>query len=106
MLFTGIMMTADGPRVLEYNARVGDPETQTMMLLLTRDGDLAAVLFACCTGNLDSVSIPGRSGFVYNVVVAAGGHPESYRTGYTITLEPCPEGHFSSMFIREQLVAK
>ncbi len=92
MLFTGIMMTADGPRVLEYNARFGDPETQTMMMLLAPECDLAAILLACCAGTLDSVSIPILPGFACNVVVAAGGYPGSYPKGDTITLGPCPEG--------------
>jgi phosphoribosylamine--glycine ligase/phosphoribosylformylglycinamidine cyclo-ligase len=104
MLFTGIMMTADGPRVLEYNARFGDPETQTMMMLLAPECDLAAVLLACCTGSLDSMSIPVRSGFACNVVVAAGGYPGSYRKGDTITLGPCPQGQFSSVYTRRAIL--
>ncbi len=92
MLFTGIMLTPDGPKVLEYNARFGDPETQTMMMLLAPECDLAAVLLACCAGTLDAVSIPVRPGFACNVVVAAGGYPESYPKGDVITLGECPEG--------------
>ena len=44
MLFTGLMLTASGPKVLEYNVRFGDPETEALMLLLSEDTDLAAVL--------------------------------------------------------------
>ncbi|KAF4980528.1 hypothetical protein FZEAL_3463 [Fusarium zealandicum] len=52
MLFTGVMLTAKGPRVLEYNARFGDPETQTMMMLLGPECDVACIMPACCTGKL------------------------------------------------------
>lgn len=93
MLFTGIMITASGPKVLEYNARFGDPETQTMMMLLAPDCDLAAVLLACCTEKLENISIPVLTGFACNVVVASGGYPEAYATGHSITMtEACPPG--------------
>jgi phosphoribosylamine--glycine ligase/phosphoribosylformylglycinamidine cyclo-ligase len=95
MLFTGIMMTADGPRVLKYNARFGNPETQTMMMLLAPECDLAAVLLACCDGTLDEVSIPVLPGFGCNVVVAAGGYPDSYSKGDVVTLARCPENQSS-----------
>jgi len=85
-------MTANGPRVLEYNARFGDPETQTMMMLLAPNCDLAAILLACCTETLDQVSVPVLPGFACNVVIAAGGYPDSYPRGDVITLAPCPKG--------------
>lgn len=47
MLFAGFMLTPSGPKVLEYNVRFGDPETETLMLLLDKDVDLAAVLLVC-----------------------------------------------------------
>ena len=47
MLFTGFMITSDGPKVLEYNVRFGDPETQALMLLLDDETDLAEVMLAC-----------------------------------------------------------
>jgi phosphoribosylamine-glycine ligase len=92
MLFTGIMMTANGPRVLEYNARFGDPETQTMVMLMAPDCDLAAILLACCTEKLDQVSVPVLPGFACNVVVAASGYPGSFARGDIIALAPCPKG--------------
>jgi phosphoribosylamine-glycine ligase len=98
MLFSGIMMTADGPRVLEYNARFGDPETQTMMMLLAPGCDLAAVLLACCTGMLDTVSLPTLPGFACNIVVAAGGYPESYRKGDVISIAPLPLGRMFLLY--------
>ncbi|VUC35185.1 unnamed protein product [Clonostachys rosea] len=94
MLFTGVMMTSKGPKVLEYNARFGDPETQTMMMLLAPGCDLAEVLMACSTKKLQDVAdhISIRPGFACNVVVAAGGYPESYRKGDIISLGECPSG--------------
>ncbi|KAK3902379.1 rudiment single hybrid motif-containing protein, partial [Staphylotrichum tortipilum] len=75
-----------------YNARFGDPETQTMMMLLAPDCDLAAILLACCTETLDQVSVPVLPGFACNVVIAAGGYLDSYPRGDVITLAPCPKG--------------
>ncbi|TDZ14818.1 Bifunctional purine biosynthetic protein ADE1 [Colletotrichum orbiculare MAFF 240422] len=58
MLFTGIIMTSEGPKVLEYNARFGDPETQSLMMLLSTDSDLALILLACTQQNLKSLTCP------------------------------------------------
>lgn len=91
MLFTGIMMTPLGPKVLEYNARFGDPETQSMVLLLP-DEALPELLLACVENRLADVKLSVSSGFACNVTVAAGGYPESYRTGDTIQMDATPEG--------------
>jgi phosphoribosylamine--glycine ligase/phosphoribosylformylglycinamidine cyclo-ligase len=80
MLFTGIMLTSSGLKVLEYNSRFGDPETQALMLLLPNT-DLAKVLLACTNGGLADVDINVCPGFACNVTVAAGGYPERYLTG-------------------------
>ncbi|KAK2615481.1 hypothetical protein N8I77_002231 [Diaporthe amygdali] len=88
LLFTGIMITPSGePKVLEYNARFGDPETQTMMLLLANK-DLATILLSCVAGELDGTDIQARAGYACNVVVAAGGYPNSYRSGDEISVNP------------------
>lgn len=88
LLFTGIMITPSGePKVLEYNARFGDPETQTMMLLLANQ-DLATILLSCVAGELDGTDIQARAGYACNVVVAAGGYPNSYRSGDEISVDP------------------
>ncbi|KAF2496121.1 phosphoribosylamine-glycine ligase [Lophium mytilinum] len=89
LLFTGIMLTSSGPKVLEYNARFGDPETQTMMMLLSED-DFAAILLACTQGRLDQVDLNITPGFASNVVIAAGGYPEKYRKGDVVTLNDYP----------------
>ena len=74
-LFTGIMLTSSGLKMLESNTRFGDPETQSMILLLDGQTDLAAVLLTCTKGMLDRVHIKTVPAFTCNVVVVAGGYP-------------------------------
>lgn len=90
LLFTGVMITPQGPKVIEYNVRFGDPETQSAMMLLSEDTDLAAVLLACTSGTLSQVNLGIRPGFACNVVVASQGYPGKYATGMPVTLQPCP----------------
>ena len=90
VLFTGLMITADGPKVLEYNVRFGDPETQTVLPLLSQDTDLAKIMVACSQGHLDSVSITVEPRFSATVVMSAGGYPESYAKGDEITVYSPP----------------
>ncbi|AMD22670.1 HHL100Wp [Eremothecium sinecaudum] len=88
VLFTGIVLTKDGPKVLEYNVRFGDPETQSVLPLLTDDTDLAQVFLAAAEHRLDSVKIGIKENtFGATVVLAAGGYPESYRKGDVINLD-------------------
>ncbi|KAA8909246.1 hypothetical protein TRICI_004558 [Trichomonascus ciferrii] len=86
MLFTGIMITKSGPKVLEYNVRFGDPETQTVLPLL--ESDLAEILQACADRRLDSVDIKVNKGYCTTVVMSAGGYPGSYKKGDEITVGP------------------
>lgn len=86
MLFTGIMLTPSGPKVLEYNVRFGDPETEVVLPLLSDDSDLAEILMACVEGRLDSVAITIKKAFAATVVIASGGYPGSYTKGKPITL--------------------
>ncbi|KAL6713851.1 Bifunctional purine biosynthetic protein ADE1 [Lecanora helva] len=88
LLFTGLMITTDGPKVLEYNVRFGDPETQTLLPLLSAETDLAEILVACTEGRLDGTHLhtkPRTSSAT--VVAAAAGYPASYRKGDTITID-------------------
>ncbi|QLQ80043.1 hypothetical protein HG537_0D00430 [Torulaspora globosa] len=88
VLFTGIILTKDGPKVLEYNVRFGDPETQTVLPLLSEDTDLAEVFLAAAEHRLDSVEIKIKeNAYATTVVLAAGGYPESYAKGDQITVE-------------------
>ena len=89
LLFTGLMLTKNGPKVLEYNVRFGDPETQTLLPLM--DADLAEVMVACTEGWLDAVTIRDYPKFAATVVVAAGGYPGPYVRGDTITLQDSPD---------------
>jgi phosphoribosylamine--glycine ligase len=82
-LYAGLMMTADGPKVLEFNVRLGDPETQPLMHRL--DSDLAPVLAALARGELAGKRLTWKSGPSVCVVLASGGYPGSYPSGMTIT---------------------
>ncbi|KAJ8146022.1 hypothetical protein OY671_000911 [Metschnikowia pulcherrima] len=92
VLFTGIMLSsAKEPKVLEYNVRFGDPETQTVLPLLTDDTDLGDVMLAAAEHRLDSVSIKTKENtHSTTVVMAAGGYPESYDKGDEITIKTPP----------------
>ncbi|WVQ73495.1 phosphoribosylamine-glycine ligase [Cryptococcus sp. DSM 104548] len=92
MLFTGFMITADGPKVLEYNVRFGDPETEALMLLLDDETDLAEVMTACVERRLDSVKLDYKPGFAISVILASGGYPGSYPKGIPIDLGSRPQG--------------
>ncbi|CCM04201.1 uncharacterized protein FIBRA_06367 [Fibroporia radiculosa] len=92
MLFTGLMLTASGPKVLEYNVRFGDPETEALMLLLTDDTDLAAILLACVERRLDAINVGIRPGFGVSVVLASQGYPGSYPKGKQISTGDLPPG--------------
>ncbi|MDQ3451424.1 MAG: phosphoribosylamine--glycine ligase [Actinomycetota bacterium] len=84
VLYAGLVLAADGPKVLEFNARFGDPETQALLPRLS--SDLAEVLAACAAGRLASTPAPRwdeRS--AVTVVLASGGYPAEYRTGKPIS---------------------
>lgn len=83
VLYAGLMMTADGPYVLEYNVRFGDPECQPLLMRL--DGDLAAIMMAAATGRLDSVPVTYNPRTALGVVIAAQGYPGSYDSGMEIS---------------------
>ena len=85
-LFTGFMLTSSGPKVLEYNVRFGDPESQSLLALL--ENDLADILLACIRGTLSSINLNVRPAFSTTVVVAAGGYPDSYAKGTEISILP------------------
>lgn len=87
ILFTGLMITNSGPKVLEYNVRFGDPETQTLLPLLSADTDLAQIMIACTEHWLDGVGIKIDPKFSATVVAAAGGYPGPYIRGDVITLD-------------------
>lgn len=83
VLFIGLMLTADGPQVLEYNVRLGDPETQAVLRRL--DSDLAEMILAATRGELEQVKPVWSNDSTSCVVMASAGYPGSYETGKVIT---------------------
>lgn len=92
VIYAGLMLTGDGPKVLEYNVRFGDPETQCILPRL--EGDFAQVLLACALGKLGTLTSPASGSYAAlrarpeacaTVVMASGGYPGSYRKGIPIT---------------------
>jgi phosphoribosylamine--glycine ligase len=82
LLYAGLMITADGPRLIEFNARFGDPECQPLMLMLK--SDLLPVLRAAAEGRLAGAGLCWQEGAAITVVLAAEGYPGAYRTGTEI----------------------
>ncbi len=82
VLFTGLMLTADGPKVLEYNCRFGDPETQVLMPRLATGP--SALLFACAAGDLAGMTAELKPEAAVTVVMASGGYPGDHATGFPI----------------------
>jgi phosphoribosylamine--glycine ligase/phosphoribosylaminoimidazole synthetase len=85
VLYAGLMLTADGPKLIEYNCRFGDPETQAVLPLL--ETDLASLAMACTRHDVTSVPLTVRSGAACTVVAAAPGYPSDPHLGATITLD-------------------
>jgi phosphoribosylamine--glycine ligase len=82
VLYPGLMMTPDGPKVIEFNARFGDPEAQ--VVLPTTGGDLGAWAMAVAGGTLADTPLPTSSGAAVGVALASGGYPGSYQVGYPL----------------------
>ncbi|MBR4083047.1 MAG: phosphoribosylamine--glycine ligase [Lachnospiraceae bacterium] len=82
VIFFGLMLTPKGPRVLEYNARFGDPETQ--VVLCRMKNDIMDVIDACIDGTLDQIDLQFEDNAAVCVVLASDGYPESYEKGYVI----------------------
>ncbi|MCK5429206.1 MAG: phosphoribosylamine--glycine ligase, partial [Anaerolineales bacterium] len=82
VLYVGLMMTAEGHKVLEFNARFGDPETQVILPRLQTD--LVEIMQAIIDGRLDEINIEWSNESCVGVVIASGGYPGKYQTGYEI----------------------
>lgn len=83
IIYPGVMVTKDGIKVLEFNARFGDPETQVYLYLL--QNDLLELLMACVDGTLDKQQLNWKSGSAVCVIMASGGYPGSYQKGKIIS---------------------
>jgi phosphoribosylamine--glycine ligase len=88
-LYIGLMLTLHGPKVVEFNARFGDPETQVLMPLL--ETDLLDVACACAKGDLEERALEWRDEKAVCVVLASSGYPGEYRVGYPIRESRVPE---------------
>ncbi len=83
ILFVGLMLTEEGPRVLEYNARFGDPEAQ--VVLPRMKNDIIDVMEACIDGKLDEIDLQFEDNAAVCVVLASDGYPEKYEKGKLIS---------------------
>jgi phosphoribosylamine--glycine ligase len=83
VLYFGIMLTRSGPKLLEYNVRLGDPETEVVLPALA--SDLLDLLLACTDGGIDDLDLEFHDGAFVDVVLASGGYPGAYKKGYEIT---------------------
>ena len=83
VLYGGLMITNDGAKVLEFNARFGDPESQVTLPLLKTD--LVDIMLAVINGNLNQIKVEWSDDACVGVVMASGGYPGSYKTGFPIT---------------------
>ena len=89
-LYFGLMLTPDGPKVIEYNCRFGDPETQVVLPLM--ETDLFTAMKACREGTLAETDIRFSKGSACCVVMASNGYPEAYEKGYEITVDGAVDG--------------
>jgi phosphoribosylamine--glycine ligase len=83
ILYAGLMLTDDGPKVLEFNCRFGDPETQAVLPLL--DTDIFEIFQACVAGRLNELDIQWQNGACATLVMASPGYPGSYPKGFPIS---------------------
>lgn len=93
-LYFGLMITPDGPKVIEYNCRFGDPETQVVLPLM--ESDLYTVMRATRDGKLSECEVKFKDGSACCVVLASKGYPEKYETGFEITV---PDGIEANVFV-------
>ena len=90
-LYFGLMLTPNGPKVIEYNCRFGDPETQVVLPLL--ESDLLTIMQACTNGTLADTDVKFAPLHACCVITASGGYPESYGKGYEITMTADAAAH-------------
>jgi phosphoribosylamine--glycine ligase len=89
-LYFGLMLTPKGPKVIEYNCRFGDPETQVVLPLL--ESDLLEVMMATTNGTLKDTQVKFSNNSACCVVLASNGYPQKYQTGYEISLPKAYNG--------------
>ncbi len=84
-LYFGLMLTEDGPKVIEYNCRFGDPETQVVLPLL--ESDLLTVMQAVTNGTLDKTEVRFKNGCAACVIMASDGYPQKYQSGFELHID-------------------
>lgn len=82
-LYAGLMITKEGPKVVEFNCRFGDPETEVILPLL--EGDLGKIMLSCVKGNLKAADVSWKKGYAVDVVMASEGYPRTHSSGDEIT---------------------
>jgi phosphoribosylamine--glycine ligase len=104
VLYVGIMITPDGPKVVEFNCRFGDPETQVLMPLI--DNDFLELTLAAARGDLGTRELAWKDIYAACVVIASGGYPGSYPKGKVISFETDPSDyiHAGTRFEGEEIV--
>ncbi len=91
VLYAGLMLTKDGPQLIEYNVRFGDPECQVLMMRL--ESDLVEIMLACAEGRLGEIATPKLSDdFALTVVMAAQGYPDTPKKGGAIRIGEAEAG--------------
>ena len=95
-LYFGLMITKNGPKVIEYNCRFGDPETQVVLPLL--ETDLFEIMQAVAAGELDKVDVKFKDAHACCVILASDGYPKKYATGFPMTLPAQPK-HGAEIYI-------
>ena len=100
-LYFGLMLTKDGPKVIEYNCRFGDPETQVVLPLL--ESDLFTVMRACTEGRLGEVEVKFKDGAACCVILASRGYPGSYEKGFPLQIpqELRQQGYVAGAALRD-----
>ena len=93
-LYFGLMITKDGPKVIEYNCRFGDPETQVVLPLL--ESDLLTIMQATTNGTLDKVDVKFSSGHACCVIMASDGYPVKYEKGFEISI---PKDEVNNIYV-------
>ena len=83
-IYFGLMLTKDGPKIVEYNSRFGDPETQVVLTLL--DSDLLTIMKATTFGTLEETEVKFKDGYAACIIMASEGYPEHYEKGFEITI--------------------
>ena len=78
-LYAGLMITKEGPKVVEFNCRFGDPETEVILSLL--EGDLGKIMLSCVKGNLKTADVSWKKGYAVDVVMASEGYPRTHSSG-------------------------